>query len=151
MKIARKWSWLVGALGVACIAGCGRGDLPVLAPVTGKVTMDGKPLASVAVEFIPEKGGKPGRGLTDTNGIYELVYDKNIKGAQVGMNKVSVSTFWAEGEPPAGETESIPPKYNSQTTLQKEVKKGRNTIDIELTPETEAEAKARQPFRTKRK
>ncbi|MFO0919167.1 MAG: hypothetical protein U0872_12740 [Planctomycetaceae bacterium] len=151
MNTARRWSWLIGVLGVTSLAGCGSGDLPVLAPVTGKVTMDGQPLDSMAVEFNPEKGGKPGRGLTDADGNYELIYDNHIKGAQVGMNKVSVTTFWPEGEPPAGAKEIIPPKYNSQTTLIKEVKKGRNTIDIELTPETEAEAKARQPSGTKRR
>jgi hypothetical protein len=44
-------------------AGCGPGG-PEIAYVTGRVTMDGKPLANATVVFIPKTAGRRGRGRT---------------------------------------------------------------------------------------
>lgn len=119
---------LVVLLGVV---GCGE-KRPPLAPVSGTVTLDGDPLPDVSVEFYPEAGGRPGRGVTDADGKYELVFDSGVRGGQVGMNKVTITTMWPDGEPPPGQTDPVLPKYNSKSTLTEEIVKGQNVIDFSL-------------------
>lgn len=131
MNRVKHAKWL-GVLGILCCIGCGGEKRPVLAPVSGVVTLDGEPLPDAAIEFHPEAGGRPSRAVTDSEGKYNLLYNVGVKGAQVGMNKVYISTQWPDGEPPPGKKDPIPPKYNAQTTLQEEVVKGRNTIDFAL-------------------
>jgi len=124
----------VGALALLCSFGCGRGDLPELAPVTGTVTLDGVPFPNAVVYFHTqkEKGGRPAAGVTDASGKYELVYLEGIRGAHIGMNKVEIVTQWPDGEPGMGESESIPEKYNSKSTLTADVKDERNVFDFSL-------------------
>ena len=67
---------------VVC-AGCGAaGNIPKAA-VSGVVTLDGKPLAGVSVNFNNEALGFSGYGKTDSEGRYSLV-----QGAAVGTNTV---------------------------------------------------------------
>ncbi len=94
--------------------------------------MDGKPLAGVAVQFYSESGGRPGTGITDEDGEYELTYVGNVEGAQVGPCRVEITTIWPDGEPGPGERETIPPKYNSATVLKETVEGGSNTCDFAL-------------------
>jgi hypothetical protein len=73
-------------------AGCGGdGKLP-RAPVSGRVTYNGKPVAGAAVSFLPETPGwRAGVGKTDDQGRYVLgTYDPD-DGAPVGPCKVALS------------------------------------------------------------
>jgi len=128
---------IVWAMALLCSFGCGRGDIPELAPVTGTVTLDGVPFPNAIVYFHTqkEKGGRPAAGTTDAEGKYELVYLEGVKGAHIGMNKVEIVTEWPDGEPGEGETEKIPEKYNTKTTLTAEVKDERNVFDFNLESE----------------
>src|SRR5262245_27445820 len=109
--------------------GCGGGVK--FAPVSGKVTMDGKPMAGVNVYFIPlpkpgsDIAGNSAGGVTDENGQYTLKTStpEGLKdGAQVGKHKVSISLqkSWGEGDR-AIIRETIPKKYNQETTLSADV------------------------------
>lgn len=133
MTTTVKWAW--GSLVIAVFLGsigCGGADLPELGTVTGKVTLDGKPLAGVMVQFHPLSEGRPGSGVTDKDGNYVLTYDGGAKGTKVGPNKVEINTIWPDGEPEPGQNEQIPAKYNSATTLQEVIKKGSNAFDFAL-------------------
>ena len=79
-----------------------------------------------------KKGGRPASGVTNANGKYELIYLDGVKGARTGVNKVEITTQWPEGEPPMGQSEPIPEKYNSKSTLTADVKPGSNTFDFEI-------------------
>ena len=114
------------------------------APVTGKVTMDGKPLAKVSVVFspLPKPGsdiaGNTAGGVTDENGQYTLktsTPDGGLKdGAQVGKHKVRISLQETRGEGDRSVTrEKLPKKYNEQTTLTADVTAGGPPIDFPLT------------------
>jgi hypothetical protein len=115
------------------VLGCGP-DLPELGYVTGTVTMNGKPLEGVVVEFRSEAGGRPGIGVTDSEGHYELTYTGGVEGTKVGPATVSITTQWPEGEPPPGQRERIPAKYNTRTTLKETVEPGDNVFDFDLDP-----------------
>ena len=81
---------------LACFApvGCGGGIAAV--PVSGRVTIDGKPLEHVAVGFVPIDGqgaDKPGStGATDAEGRFSLktAGSHAVAGAVVGKHRVTL-------------------------------------------------------------
>jgi hypothetical protein len=115
-------------------AGCGpsRSGVPPLAPVTGTVTRDGKPLAGVGVVFTSESGHSS-FGKTDPEGRYQLGFVRGLKGAVIGPSRV-----WFDGksglERPPGPNfkDPIPAKYGPDGDLRAEVVAGRNVIDFDL-------------------
>lgn len=114
---------------VAIGPGCSNtaNDVPELAPVTGTVTMGGKPLEGAQVTFTPQTGGLSG-GTTDATGRFELYYKADLKGAVPGKHTIKISKM--EGE---AVKELVPAKYNEQSTLTEEVKKeGPNDFKFEL-------------------
>jgi hypothetical protein len=131
----QRWSLLFCLL----LAGCG-GDHG-LAPVKGRVTLDGKPVEGAAVLFEPEAGGIPATGITDASGEFTLATVGKGEGASVGMNGVSVAKQVLvdpnrkveEGEivPMKSET---PEKYASPRTsgITIEVKRGMSPVELEL-------------------
>jgi hypothetical protein len=72
------------------VAGCGRGDYPEMARVSGVVTYKGKPVPNMMVNFMPPDG-RPSWGKTDASGWYELIYDEDYKGAKTGRHKVYIT------------------------------------------------------------
>ena len=123
-------------LGLLCLtvlffaAGCGGGG--GFAPVSGRVTLDKKPLANAVVFFQPDKEnpGPASEGKTDASGNYTLrVTTKNVDGAVVGKHKVQISV--SEGDPgataganPKPRKERLPAQYNSSTKLKFDVPSG---------------------------
>lgn len=93
-------SVLVGALFIVGLAGCpGSDDIGSTVPVSGKVTIDGKPLESGTVTYHAEesKGNKTKAGVTGIvkNGEYTLntgSVTSNRSGAPPGWYKVTIST-----------------------------------------------------------
>lgn len=122
------------------LVGCGGGvDVPPLGPVTGRVTLKGKPLADARVVFRPEKGGgRPSGGKTDEDGYFELFYSDDLPGAVIGHHKVLITTFVGkddeseEPEAQSGREERVPAIYNLQTTLVADVKKENEEFVFEL-------------------
>lgn len=118
----------------AFLTGCGNtsSDQPEIAPVTGVVTMDGKPLAGATVRFYPTEG-RPSAGVTNEKGEYELVYLQGNKGAIIGQHSVRITTL-NEDDDPLGiqNTETVPAEYNKNTKLTALVENKRNTFDFEL-------------------
>ncbi len=112
------------------LAGCGGKD--GLGRVTGKVTLDGKPLANASIEFVPVDGkGLTSYGRTDTNGEYYMMATRSAKGAAVGKNSVRITTYEVL-DLQTTLPELVPTKYNTATELEREVKSGSNSIDFEL-------------------
>lgn len=87
---------------LALAGGCGGGG--AVAPVSGRVTLGGQPLADAVVTFQPIReqdaaaqvvGGSVGR--TDASGRYELrLVAPDKPGAAVGKHRVSISTATAD-------------------------------------------------------
>lgn len=107
-------------------------DQPELGTVSGVITMDGTPLANANVRFYPEKG-RASAAKTDDSGSYELVYIRDEMGAMIGKHSVKVSTLDEDNDPFGNQgSETVPEKYNKQTTLEATVEPGDNTINFDL-------------------
>jgi hypothetical protein len=131
MKQFVRWESILTIVLLGVLSGCSRGDLPELAPVTGKVTLDGKPVRSGLISFVPDPSrgtdGTPGIGNIDENGNYRIA-TLEADGAQVGFHKVRA--YVLEGGVPA-----IPERYldPDKSGLTFEVKAGQeNVFDVEL-------------------
>jgi hypothetical protein len=140
----RPRSWLL-IFAVILIAGCGHANQraeskPV--PITGKVTLDGQPLADAEVIFTTATLGRFA-GVTDGEGKYTLV--SAVGGEQVceGPCKVTISKFvlpagaiLQQGMSPLmqGGRELLPPQYSSYdfSQLSPAVPKEGGTFDFPL-------------------
>jgi hypothetical protein len=115
-------------------------DLPREA-VSGKVTLDGKPLERGTISFLPATQSPTPGMVSIVGGSYSM---PKAYGLVPGSYKVSISssdsTGPAEkfgdvpGKTPPPPKELIPTRYNSDTTLTAEVKQGAsNSFDFDLT------------------
>jgi hypothetical protein len=107
--------------------GCGKPYK--VAPVSGRVTLDDKPLAKASVSFVPmatKENLNPGptsQGLTDADGRFTLSVDPATPGSVVGKCRVYVTTLLSD---PADDRDAggakrvkdrVPEKYNKKTEL----------------------------------
>lgn len=119
------------------IAGCSQTpqDMPEIAPVTGTVLLDGKPLPYATVVFQPDEG-RSSNGQTDAEGHYELLFNKDSMGAELGSHKVYITTYREFDNPDnpnqKATPELLPSKYNSKTELTATVEPGDNEISFDL-------------------
>lgn len=127
----------LGILIVACAsAGCssGRKSVP-MAPVTGVVTLDGKPVADAVVTLKPSKelqatGAREAYGYTDGEGRFTMATDgKN--GAPVGKLLVIVGSVDAN-KPLGGAPVKANAKEPKPKTPDVTVAAGSNDLTIEL-------------------
>src|SRR5262249_5370606 len=113
------------------LAGGDRG--PKMAEVSGTVTVDGQvPAPGSSISFIPADGNGPTAGCLIENGHYKTRVPVGTAKVQIHVPRVIAP---ASGVGPSGDrvTESLPPKYNSQTELTFDVKSGRNEKNWDLT------------------
>lgn len=140
----------------AALLGCSGSDFPETYPVTGKVTLQGKPVEGAQITFVVEGAPRMAMGTTDAEGNYTLSTFEPGDGAMPGSHKVMVASPAVEapvmdpgnpggdygammrqaasGRPAEG---AIPPKYNSPQTsgLTAEVTaEGPNAFDFDLQP-----------------
>jgi hypothetical protein len=129
--------FLVCALLLA--AGCN--SKAKFAPVSGKVTLDGKPLANATVSFQPIAeeesaiAGVGSTGKTNENGEFALTAATGEKGAVVGKHRVVITKVEEQGgtgdeRPPRGgwpQKDKIPSKYNSESKETFDVPSGGTT------------------------
>ena len=120
---------VVAAIVVGCTSGVELGD------VQGTVKMDGKPLSGATIRFVPVNGGRAAFGRTDESGKYEIQYSATASGALVGQVRVEITTA-EEVSDKLGRSrmkpEIVPSRYNTESTLIREVGSGDNTFDFEL-------------------
>ncbi|MBX6312628.1 MAG: hypothetical protein IRY99_06865 [Isosphaeraceae bacterium] len=125
-------------------AGCGSGDNLPREPVSGSVTLDGKPLKSGLITFVPTGPDIPTQGAAAiVEGEYSI---PRAQGLVPGKYKVVVSSGGGTpeqkvdtvadmpGMPPVPAKEAIPPQYNANSILEANVTAGgKNEFDFSLT------------------
>jgi hypothetical protein len=129
--ISARTAWLV--LSAVLLSGCG-GSGPELAPVSGRVTLDGAPMAGARIRFQPEAGGgSPSFGTANQDGHYELGYKRGQSGALIGWHTVSIKRG-ARDDADKSKPQPLPARYNTASELREEVKAGEdNVFDFALT------------------
>lgn len=115
-----------------CLAGCGRATGPATYPVSGTVTLDGKPLSKGNVIFYPEAENMPAVMGKLADGRYSFP-------AVAGRQRVAIQAVAdkprevGKGLPPVFES-IVPSRYNESTTLSADVSpEGPNRFDFDLT------------------
>lgn len=115
------------------VLGCSQaeqGDGLAREAVAGTVTLDGQPLNSASIQFIPAAPGtSPEASGEIKDGKFEIGRDR---GPVAGEYKVMISTSQSvevqpgemPGDPPKPKADPVPAKYNTATTLTAEVKAG---------------------------
>lgn len=150
----RAESFVFASFLVTAFAGCGGSGFAV-APVSGKVTLNGKPLADANVSFESESKAKevgPGASaVTDAEGRYTLVAIDGRRGATVGPNQVQIHTFKLKelsptesdmnpqqrGAQHVSVQEKVPTKYAALGALKFDVPSGGTSeANFELTGES---------------
>lgn len=104
--------------------------MPELAPVSGTVTMDGKPLPNVLVVLRSQQGAVS-MSPTDATGRYEAKYLSRYPGAGLGPTSVEITGMPASAEDPTPSV-TVPAKYNTATILSVDVQKTTNNFDFQL-------------------
>ena len=74
---------------VVVLIGCGDGSGMV--PVKGKILLDGAPLPSASISFVPQGEGRQATGTTDAQGVFTLSTVDPKDGAMPGKYKVILS------------------------------------------------------------
>jgi hypothetical protein len=125
--------WLCAALGCA---GDDRSE------VSGTVKLNGQPIAEGAITFIPTDGNKgAATGAEIRDGKYHI---PRSAGVTPGKNRVELRAFRDSGrkvQDPTGKPGTLtaervmafPPQYNDQSTLVRDVRRGSDTIDFDIT------------------
>ncbi len=140
-----------GILGIVLLYGLswymmkGKGiELPPLSDVTGKVTVNGEPLAGVQVTFSPLEDTRSGgdgperirssSGRTDENGEFTLYYIDRTEGAARGKGRISVTVQSAQ------DLLKLPKNWARSATRDVEVKEANREGDFDINIVAEEES-----------
>jgi hypothetical protein len=118
----RSLFWLMVVSGGCWLAGCGGVDLPDRAPVHGVVTLDGQPMTTGEITFMPDESkgtiGPSASGVIDAGGHYKLTTDhqgRGDDGAIIGFHLVRIVARETV-EPGAPSKSLIPSRYGDFKT-----------------------------------
>jgi hypothetical protein len=141
MHHSRRWA--LAAIGMAAVCGlvttgCADRNSGVRGAMRGRVQLDGRPLDTGRIEFTPTAGTTgPIAGGEILNGGFDI---PTARGPAIGTNLVRVSAPKPSGRKVPGPfgtpideiVETVPDRYNTASTLQVEIKKGRNELNLDL-------------------
>ena len=118
-------------LGMASSGCSGSGDELPREPVSGTVSLDGEPVADGMIQFTPSGGSGVGGGARIQAGSFSILRES---GLVPGSYQVSINAAASPAAEPSKSAvpkkgaqlarELIPAKYNSQTKLAVDIKKG---------------------------
>lgn len=120
-----------------------------LVSVSGRVTLNGQPLAKAVVTFDDVQDGTFSYGQTDSHGHYTLQLDSDMRGVKPGKKIVRISTarkiLGLNSSEEAGESsldgavikpeaakERVPDKYYKNSELKAEVSPSSRTFHFDL-------------------
>lgn len=130
----RNFSVFLLILVTALTIGC---NSATTGTVSGTVTVDGKPVNGLEIEFTPI-GHNAGTAMAYTHdgGQYQLVVGRGDSGIPVGDYQVTIKVY--SDDPDSGVPNlSLPATYTQpdQTTLKETIKGGANPINFDLKSE----------------
>ena len=125
------------AIAVVTLVGCGKPAIE-RAKVEGEVKYDGQIVENGLISFLPKDGHGPTDGADIKQGRYSVLVTPGEKKIEVrGMKSMGKKA--TPEDPDGSETfvDYIPTEYNTSTTLVREVKMPKTTIDFDLKPVAE--------------
>jgi hypothetical protein len=137
---SKRWL-LCAAILAGLLTGCDP-EGPERAEVSGTVKLDGEPVVEGAINFFPTEGTTgPEAGAPVTDGKYFIA---RSQGPVVGKHRVVLTKFGETGkmmqdptQPPGKLMKErgnvMPAEAGSNSTLVREVKSGKNTLDFAIT------------------
>jgi hypothetical protein len=130
MKVRFRW---IPIFGLLLYVGCASD----LSTVTGKVTLDGEPLADAFVEFTPQvPGGSMSYGKTNSRGDYDLMFSSSKRGAMPGESIVRITTADVGDMGKPNTREQVPARYNRNSELRATVQENQsNVLNFDLVSE----------------
>ena len=121
------------------LIGCGTAyDGPPRGAAHGKITIGGEPLEYGAINFYPTEGTQgPTAGAEIKDGRYEL---PEVKGPVVGRQRVEITgskstcktTRISTGQEIPEMVPVVPPEYNTNSELIRDIVSGDNALDFTL-------------------
>jgi hypothetical protein len=150
-----RFSKITAVVALALTAGCNNGprshyETLNLVDVSGRVTIDGQPLANAVITFDNPTDGTFSYGATDLDGRYTLQLDSEKSGVTPGEKIVRISTTRrilglntdssgegaTEGDDPDGPKkrrhEEVPEAYNRESNLRVSVEPGNAQHNFDL-------------------
>jgi len=127
----RPGFWIVCALMGLGASGCRFQQPPSnpnIAPVRGRITVNGKPHAGLQVYF-HSSTTRPSMAITDEDGRYVLLFDQQQRGASIGAHIVRITRNL---QPLLDPKPELPAKYNAKSEFQVRVVPGENEFDFDL-------------------
>jgi hypothetical protein len=120
------------ALGVIAMVGCSDG-LPPRIPVSGKVTIDGRPVTFGSVRFVPADGGRQATAQIGKDGSFTLTAYTTGDGCVPGTHRVAVYSFEEVNE--VSGRYFVPKKYSvaNSSGLSYTINEPTDSLKIELT------------------
>ncbi|XZE46646.1 hypothetical protein SH467x_001938 [Pirellulaceae bacterium SH467] len=111
------------------LSGCGN-KIPT-ASVTGTITINGKPVEGIEVQFVPEAKVRPSIGMTDSQGRYRAEFLTTQSGVVLGPCVVQLSIYRGESM-----KNYLPKKFNEDAASNPEfnlnVVEGGITFDYDI-------------------
>lgn len=120
----RQWMWAAVVLATVAVAGCGEDGHQKTYPVTGRVLLDGQPVAGATVVLHPvdktnfKRDERP-QGRTDDAGNFTLFTYVPGDGAPAGQYKAAIAVLATEAESGSDQVKrskgpAVPAKYGHQ-------------------------------------
>jgi hypothetical protein len=130
----------IAALALISAPGCSPDGRRVA--VSGTITLDGEPLESGSILFVPIEGTmSPSAGSDIVEGDYDVA---RARGPKAGIFRVEIRSQRKSGRkvqapPPAAKgvlaeewIEAVPARYNRESTLRIELQSGDNPLNFDL-------------------
>jgi hypothetical protein len=129
-----EWFYALVVVAICAVAGCSTGA--AVGTVTGEVTFDGKPVKDGHVTFTPVdgKGQTGGAPIVDGRFRAEQVPALRMKVELHGNKVIGKRKAYDTPESPVMDevAELLPPKYNVNSELTLEVKRGSQDVKYDL-------------------
>lgn len=122
---------LAAALGLS-LTGCGEEGLPLVA---GTVTVDGQPLTSGVIQFLPNSGDAPSEASRIADGKFSAQLHRTSYAVQIYAPRESKTVAKLDANGPGGGPtmeETLPPRYNLRSELKLEVTGPKSDVQFDL-------------------
>ncbi len=133
-----KWLELIacGIAVMACLTGCGRSD--GLTEISGNVSYDGQPVKQGTIIFLPADGMGPTAGTLIADGRYSVKVAPGKKLVKIEGYKVIGQHPFSPHNPRivVDQEQILPPRYNTQSELTREITSGERRCDFALEKST---------------